>query len=556
MSGATRIGLALAAAGSGVATTTAMAMSATPGIQVVDIVLALLVGWSFAGAGLVAWARRRGNWTGPLMVAVGFSWFVAHCEGAPWPLVSTVAELVGPLYLALVGHTLLGFPTGRLRTFPARMIVVGAYLDTVAVELVMLALASAPQVIVDGQLSIGVVLAVALVAVLMSRWARATRAARRAVAPVFWSGGIAISLLVVVLLDNRLRLGYGQIDDRLFEAALACVPLGFLAGLLRTHLARASVAELVVQLGAGVPPGALRDALARSLGDPTLTLAYWVPERRQHVDLEGRVVALPTDGSRVATAVERDGRRIAALVHDAALTEDSGLVEAVGAAAALALDNERLQAELRARLAELAESRARLVEAADAERRRLERNLHDGVQQRLVSISMALGLAASKVAEDPAAAGELLGEARDSLASALADLRAVSQGIHPAALTERGLALALTELAWIATVPVELSVDLPERLPEAVEATAYYVVAEALANVTKHAQATVVRVTVERVADQLLVLIADDGVGGADPTRGSGLAGLDDRVSALGGTLELVSAIRGGTSLRVRLPCA
>jgi signal transduction histidine kinase len=321
-------------------------------------------------------------------------------------------------------------------------------------------------------------------------------------------------------------------------------------------LGRGAVADLVVQLGDTRAPGQLRDALARALHDPTLSLAYWLPEQRRYVDVEGRPVELPADAGDVATTVvEREGSPVAALLHDATLRDEPDLVQAVGAAAALALENERLQADLRARLTELRASRARMVEATDAERRRLERNLHDGTQQRLVSISMALALAESKLAADPDRARGILEEARAGLAIALQELRELSQGIHPAVLTERGLEPALQELVYLAPLPIELTVISDERLPESVEAAAYYVVAEALANVGKYAAADVVSVTVQRRNGIAVVEVVDDGVGGADPAGGSGLRGLSDRIEALGGTLVLESPQGLGTLLRAEIPC-
>jgi signal transduction histidine kinase len=255
------------------------------------------------------------------------------------------------------------------------------------------------------------------------------------------------------------------------------------------------------------------------------------------------------------SVAERDGRKIAALVHDPALGEEPQLVQSVCAAAALALENERLQAELRAQLEELRASRARIVEAADQARRRIERNLHDGAQQRLVSISMALGLAQAKLQSDPAAAGAVFGEARQGLSTALEELRELSHGIHPAILTERGLMAALDELTLRAAVPVELAVADTDRLPERVEAAAYYVVSEALANVAKHAHATIARVRVQPAGGKVVIEVADDGIGGADAGRGSGLRGLTDRVEALGGRLWLSTPPGQGTIVSAEIPC-
>jgi signal transduction histidine kinase len=254
--------------------------------------------------------------------------------------------------------------------------------------------------------------------------------------------------------------------------------------------------------------------------------------------------------------VERDGEPIAALIHDPALAEDQELVQSACAAAALTLENARLQAELRARLAELQASRARLVAATDSERRRIERDLHDGTQQRLVSIAMALGLAESKLAADRPAVQPVLQEARDALAVALAELRELTQGIRPAILVERGLAAALDDLSRRAALPVQLVVALSGRVSEQVEGAAYFVASEALANAAKHSHASEVRLAAARESSLLVVEVADDGIGGAAAGAGTGLRGLADRVEALGGRLTVSSPPGRGTTLRAEIPCA
>jgi signal transduction histidine kinase len=337
----------------------------------------------------------------------------------------------------------------------------------------------------------------------------------------------------------------------------ASIPVAVLAVLLQRRLARGAVAGLVVELGAGVAAVDLREALARALGDPSLDLAYWVPARGRYVDAGGQPVELPRpESERKATVVEREGEAIAALIHDPALAENQELVRSVCAAAALTLENARLQAELRARLAELQASRARLVAATDAERRRIERDLHDGTQQRLVSIAMALGLAESKLAADRPAVQPVLREARDALAVALAELRELTQGIRPAILVERGLAAALDDLSRRAALPVRLDVALSGRLPEQVEGAAYFVASEALANAAKHSHASELRLTAVRQGPLLLLEVADDGIGGAGAGGGSGLRGLADRVEALGGRLTVSSPPGRGTTLRAEIPCA
>jgi signal transduction histidine kinase len=213
----------------------------------------------------------------------------------------------------------------------------------------------------------------------------------------------------------------------------------------------------------------------------------------------------------------------------------------------------RLNDELHARLEELAASRARIVTAGDVERRRLERNLHDGAQQRLVALSLALRVALAKLDSDPAAVRATLAGAAEELALALAELRELARGLHPAVLTDRGLRAAVEMLAGRSPVPVEIA-DIPgERLPEPVEAAAYYLIAEALTNVAKYAGASAVRVRVAESDASVVVEVSDDGVGGADPANGSGLRGLADRVEALGGSLEVSSPTGGGTTLRAEI---
>jgi signal transduction histidine kinase len=395
----------------------------------------------------------------------------------------------------------------------------------------------------------------ATIALLAERWRSASSSRRLAIAPVLVTGTVAFALIVPWVLNDAFGGPLGAWPDVALQLALAGIPVAFLLGLLRTQLARAGVADLVVALGGPLAPGALRDALARALHDPTLTVAYWLPGDERHVDAGGRTVILPAGPERAVTEVQREGRRIAALIHDPALDDEPELVASAGAAAALALENERLHAELRARLEELHASRARIVEAADDERRRIERDLHDGTQQRLVSIAMTLGLAESRLEHDPAAVGPLLDQARAALSDALSELRELSQGIHPGILSERGLRAALEELAYGARVPLELDVDLPGRLPEPVEAAAYFVVSAALTNVAKHAGASSVRVRVARANGCAVVEVADDGVGGADGARGTGLRGLGDRVDALGGRLVVVSPAGRGTVLQAEIPC-
>jgi signal transduction histidine kinase len=302
-----------------------------------------------------------------------------------------------------------------------------------------------------------------------------------------------------------------------------------------------------------IPSGPVREMLAASLGDHSVTIAYWLPEREVFVDELGRPVHMPEPGSGMTwTAVERDGRRVAAIVHDAALDTSRELVTAAAAASSLAIDNERLKADLRARLEELRVSRLRIVEAADAARRRLERDLHDGAQQQLVGLALELRLLRRRVG-DPELES-LVDDLGDRLNLALNELRELARGIHPAILTARGLGPALGALADRVPVPVEVEIAVDERYPPAVEAAAYFFVAEALTNVAKYAQATLAQVEVHRAGHELVVTVTDDGVGGADMEAGSGLRGLQDRLSAVDGTLAIESPPGEGTRLRAALP--
>jgi len=336
---------------------------------------------------------------------------------------------------------------------------------------------------------------------------------------------------------------------------LLAVPAGVLAIAVLEALGLGLRALVSALLHSGrSSSGPVREMLAESLGDRTLSIAYWLPDRRTFVDEAGRPVELPEPASgRAWTAVERDGVRVAAIVHDAALDTGPELVQAAAAAAALALDNERLKADLRARVEELRVSRVRIVEAADAARRRLERDLHDGAQQQLVSLALDLRLLKSRVRDTDAE--PLVDGLAEKLAVALAELRELARGIHPAILTDRGLGPAIEALANRVPVSVEHEVVVDEHVSGAIEAAAYFVVAEALTNVVKYAGAGKARVSVRRDRDAVIVLVDDDGVGGAKIGAGTGLRGLQDRLAALDGTLSVDSPEGGGTRLRARIPC-
>jgi len=316
------------------------------------------------------------------------------------------------------------------------------------------------------------------------------------------------------------------------------------------------VSEVVARLGdPSVRRTGVCHALADALEGTSLDVAYRVREQNAYFNAAGEQVELPLPRSNRRVAPLEPGEEPGAvLIYDGSRDDERELVRAVTAAATLTLENERLAADLRAKVDELSASRARIVESGDAARRRLERDLHDGAQQRLVSLALRLRILRSRVDGDPEAARELE-SARGELDQALEELRELARGLHPSVLSDRGLDAALEGLVHRAPLPVELDATPGERLPERVESAAYFVVAEALTNVVKYSRASHARVNVTRRDGGILVEVADDGVGGADPAKGSGLRGLLDRVSALEGGFQVDSRPGHGTTVRATIPC-
>jgi signal transduction histidine kinase len=408
---------------------------------------------------------------------------------------------------------------------------------------------------------------IALASVLVSRWARSSPVRRRLTAAVVVPGAVwAIRMGVdaplnqwgwsLLIEDGSYTWLYYALSFTGFGLLLLVALAVLYVGLLRQRLARAGVADLVVELGASAGSQRLEEALRRSLGDPDAEVLFW-REPGRWVGPDGAPAALPLDvnGARAVTVLAREGRQVAAIVHDPALRSEPALVEAAAAAASLALENERLQALTLAQLSEVRSSRARIVAAADGARRRIERDLHDGAQQRLVSLALALRRTRAQLCQATPVALEAQLEALDaSMHQALAELRDLAHGIHPAALTEQGLAGALASLADDAPLPVEVSAVPSGRLPAAVEATAWFVASEAVANAAKHAAATRVSIAARIHGGELELEVDDDGVGGADMYRGSGLLGLRDRLEALDGSLTIESPAGAGTRLHARIP--
>jgi signal transduction histidine kinase len=539
----------------------------------------LAYAWTFVGAGLVAWALRKGHRLGPMLVIVGFAILLRQFRYSFDPLAFTTFYLLGDVAYALFTHAVLAYPTGRVTDRLERTYLRVTYPVVVAFPLAillvydgtrrlsqfdprphesLLLVSGSPGAVERLEQAYAVVayglLAATFIALVLRRLVRATPRTRRILAPLLVAAVVAALRAVFESVVTFTAQPPAFVTDNLFwwqVVGLVAVPLALLGGLLRARLARLTVAGLVVDLE-DTPPHGIRDALARALDDPSLEVAFWLPERGEFVDAGGRTVTLPEEGeSRAVTRLEHDGHLLAALVHDPSLREEPKLVQAAGAAAQLALENARLQAEVKSQLAKVQESRARIVSAGDEQRRRIERDLHDGAQSRLVALALELKRA-QRSAADPELE-RLLASTAEELQGAVQQLRELAQGIHPPLLVQGGLAVALEALVDRAPVPVTVEAA-PDRYPPEIEATAYFVASEALANVAKHAQASRVRIEARGRDGMLVVAVEDDGIGGAR-LDGSGLRGLADRVEAQGGRLEVESPPGGGTRLLGEIPC-
>jgi signal transduction histidine kinase len=487
-----------------------------PASAVGDFVVGLVL---VVGGALVL---RRSAATGALLAATGFAWFLGG-------LVSWLVFLHrGPLV-----HLLLSFPRGRLESRFERAVVAGAYADALVYPLGRSSLATL------------VLLAAVLVASLL-RHARAGGEERRGRAAALVATAGFVAVLAVAAVARLSGAGADSTWLWAYEIVLALVGAGLSADLLWGRWTKAAATGVVVELGDLDREGTLRARLARSVGDPLLQLYYWDQARACYVDAVGKPIELPGPPSErsVLLVADDSGEPAAAIVHDPAVLGESLLADAVTAAVRIAVANAELQARVQANVDEVRASRRRLVEAADAERRRLERELREASEPRLRLVAELL--------EQSEAEREELRRELDGLREELHEL---ARGIHPRALTEFGLSAALEELAGRFPFAVEVNAE-DERLPAAVATAAYFVCSEGLVNAAKHAGASRVGLETRRLDASLVVDVVDEGAGGADLTRGSGLRGLADRVEALGGQLLLDSAPGAGTRLRAEIPVA
>jgi signal transduction histidine kinase len=479
----------------------------------------LAVAVALVACGMAVWTSvRASQLTGALMVATGVAWLAG----------GVIGELAllhrGPLVQLLVTA-----PGSRPRTWVERLVVGAGYVDCVM-----------PGVARDGGATVA--LAVVVAGVALARWARAGGVDRgaRAVAAAA-SGAIGLVLVagaVVVPADGAAVLWC-------YEAVLVATAVALLAA-LRWGRSQSALTSLVIELGDVPGKGSLTAALARAVGDPSLLVGYGLGDGR-YADERGRPILLPEpDADRAVTTLEFEGAPDAVLVHDSAALRAPGLSEAVAAAVRLALENVRLQDEIRERVRDVEASRARLLQARDTERRRLETRLRAGVGRRLTVAAQALG----ELETDP---DELISALLREADRTRVELRRFAAGLHPRDLPTGGLAAALPELAAGAPLPVAVTVDCG-RLDERLEVAAWFVCAEALTNVVKHSGAARAAVGLERRDGWLVLTVDDDGRGGADPAAGRGLRGLAARVEATGGRLQIGARPGGGTRLCARLP--
>jgi signal transduction histidine kinase len=489
----------------------------------------LAAGLALLGGGAVAWTHRPRAGAGPLMILSGAAWFAGDLSSA------LLYAHRGPLV-----HLLLTYPTGRTSSRVTMLVIAAAYADGFI-----------PDVARSEAATLALMGAVLVVAIARQR--AVGGAERRARAAALAGAALLSATLGLAALGRLLDAGNDAAAVWALYGAVVAIAGGLTADLLWGRWGRSALTGLVIDLGGRHEPQALRATLARTLGDPSLEIAYRVEDPPGWVDEAGRPAALPAgDARRDVTLIGDENEPVAALVHDPAALADPELAAAVASAARLAVANARLQAEVAGRVDDVAASRRRLVEAGDEERRRLAEQLRDGPEARLAAVAARLERLAAGADDE---AGATLRRLTGELATSRAQLQDLAQGIRPRTLTTGGLRPALSELARQSNSAVV--VEAPDvRFPPALELVAYFVCSEALANIAKHAEALRVRVAVTASRHELRALVEDDGVGGADARRGSGLRGLADRVEALAGRLAVDSEPGRGTRIRAEIPCA
>lgn len=540
--------------------------------------------WAFIAAGLIAWTRRPENRTGRVMTLTGFLLLFPTLSASRIPILFTVGSMLANSAAPALFYLILSYPRGVLFTRPSRVLFWTSLLFVAAQDIGLLPWVDArdfgcpecpaglnllqidrnPELV----LAVSRIFAFVIVASMLSltvsavtRWIRATRPARSILWPVYLPAATfalfqAYLVVDTFFLHGAFPVGFNAVLPYIQPVLLTLLPLTFLLGLIRMRARRGRVGDLVVEARQPAS-GRLQQAVARALGDPAAEIGVYDGERYRGA--VGVAIELPPEDSpRVATFLEREGQRLAVIVHDRALLEDPKLLDSVRAATELAVENELLAAEVRAQLEDVRASRARIVAAGDQERRRLERDIHDGVQQHLVAIGAKLRAAQDLVARDPGQATAMLEEISEQTTETLSSLRDLARGIYPPLLSDRGLVQAIRAQIRKSAAPTRLDSTIPEdlRFDPDVEAAVYFCVLEALQNAAKHAPGALAEVRLFAEGGELSFEVKDDGPG-FDPTvvsEGTGLQNVSDRVAALGGTHHVRSRPGSGTTVRGRLP--
>ncbi|WP_457971608.1 sensor histidine kinase [Arthrobacter sp. D1-17] len=545
--------------------------------SVFELALFLAVGLAFIVAGVTAWGSRPTRNPGVLLCVAGWLWLASGIRRSSDPVAFTLGVTLTLMYQPPLLQLALSFPSGLLRSRAEKAGVTFFYVswllapvagwaffdprphikEGVSTSRNLLLLWDSPALmdtVGNGVRTFQISVGVAIVAVLIDRWRTGTRAYRSAFLPLW------LAVIVKTAATVWVSLAVIQVSGSLSSEALlwqypatAMVPLAVLFGLWRYRFARGSLGDLMVEVGSAPVGDRLVGALRRSVHDPTLTLLRWVPDQVSFVDSNGVSQSLPDASTgRASMVLERHGVPVGALIFDEALQDQPQLLAAVRSATSLSLENQQMEQQLRDQLIEVRRSRERIVTAGDSRRRQLERDLHDGAQQRLVAVAMEL--ARANRATDLREVQDLVGQASAELSEALDELRELARGVYPPSLREKGLAGSLAALAERSSVPVELDLKTDNAIPAHVEVAAYFICAEAVTNATKYAKAGSIRICINGDDREMRMVIVDNGIGGARPGADGGLQGIADRAAALGGSLSVDSPDGKGTAIRAVLP--
>jgi signal transduction histidine kinase len=553
------------------------------GRSVEAAVAKMLAGSALIGAGLYVSFGQRRPASGALFGLAAFAWSLEEWNNpATGVAAAFTLGLVGyAIAPAVVAHAVLAYPFGRLASPLERLTIVVAYVDAVLVLGLLAALFFAPAshqchlcppnllLVHDspdfyaGLQSLGRWLLVgwtaAFVALALGRLRRANGPIRRLTAPVLVAG-CAYLILVLAAAAQSVASGATGTSSPAWlwlsqAAALCAIGLAVAWSWLLRRRTRALMAGLVVELVKSPPPGGLQEMLGRILGDPALRVAYAVEGRQELVNANAKAVDV-ADGL-AHTPITREGRTIALLLHRPGLLDDPAVVEEAAAATRLALDNERFHAEVLARIEDLRASRTRIVAAGEAERRRLERDLHDGAQQRLLGLSLALGFTRAQVKEGAdSTILTLIDDAEERLRGAIDELREVAHGIYPAVLSSDGLGAAVEAIRERASIPISVTSLPDDRLPGSVESAAYLLIAEVTGPIAVHAGAIRAAVHAKVVGDSLVITVSTDGARRADSELDGRFIDLEDRIGALGGRLRVEYDEPGRLTVGAEIPCA